>query len=37
MVGSIPVLDGQNLVVRDMDAALTFYRKLGVDIPDAAV
>ncbi len=29
-----PVLDQINLVVRDMNAALEFYRRLGVDIPD---
>jgi catechol 2,3-dioxygenase-like lactoylglutathione lyase family enzyme len=29
-----PVLDQVNLVVRDMDAALEFYRRLGVAIPD---
>ena len=32
-----PVLDQINLVVRDMDATLTFYRRLGLDIPDRAV
>ena len=29
-----PVLDQVNLVVRDMDAAVAFYRTLGLDIPD---
>jgi uncharacterized glyoxalase superfamily protein PhnB len=29
-----PVFDQVNLVVRDMDAAVAFYRRLGVDIPD---
>jgi uncharacterized glyoxalase superfamily protein PhnB len=29
-----PVLDQVNFVVRDMDAALAFYRRLGIDIPD---
>jgi catechol 2,3-dioxygenase-like lactoylglutathione lyase family enzyme len=29
-----PVLDQINLVVRDMEASLAFYRRLGVDIPD---
>jgi catechol 2,3-dioxygenase-like lactoylglutathione lyase family enzyme len=33
----VPVLNGLNLVVRDMDATLTFYRKLGLEIPDAAI
>ncbi len=28
------VLDQLNLVVRDMDAMVAFYRRLGVDIPD---
>ncbi len=29
-----PVLDQVNLVVRDMGAAVAFYRTLGLDIPD---
>ena len=29
-----PVLDGINLVVKDMDAAVAFYRSLGLAIPD---
>jgi catechol 2,3-dioxygenase-like lactoylglutathione lyase family enzyme len=29
-----PVLDQVNLVVRDMAAAVAFYRRLGIDIPD---
>jgi catechol 2,3-dioxygenase-like lactoylglutathione lyase family enzyme len=29
-----PVLDQVNMVVRDMDAAVAFYRRLGLDIPD---
>ncbi len=32
-----PVLNQLNLVVRDMEAALAFYRRLGVAIPDSAV
>ena len=32
-----PVLDALNLVVRDMDASLAFYRRLGLEIPDSAV
>ena len=28
-----PVLDSINIVVRDVDAAVTFYQKLGMDIP----
>jgi catechol 2,3-dioxygenase-like lactoylglutathione lyase family enzyme len=32
-----PTLDGINLVVRDIDATLAFYRALGVEIPDDAV
>jgi uncharacterized glyoxalase superfamily protein PhnB len=32
-----PVLNQLNLVVRDMDAALAFYRRLGLAIPDEAV
>jgi catechol 2,3-dioxygenase-like lactoylglutathione lyase family enzyme len=30
-------LDQVNLVCGDMEASLAFYRRLGVDIPDAAV
>ncbi len=29
-----PPLRPMNIVVRDMDAAVSFYRLLGVDIPD---
>src|ERR1041384_5335361 len=29
-----PVLDQVNMVVRDMDAAVAFYRRLGLEIPD---
>lgn len=29
-----PILDQVNFVVRDMDASLAFYRRLGIDIPD---
>jgi catechol 2,3-dioxygenase-like lactoylglutathione lyase family enzyme len=32
---SAPMLDQVNLVVRDMAAAVDFYRRLGLDIPDA--
>ncbi len=28
------VLDQLNIVVRDMDAAVDFYRRLGIDIPE---
>jgi catechol 2,3-dioxygenase-like lactoylglutathione lyase family enzyme len=34
MADDRPVLDQLNLVVRDMDAAVEFYRRLGLDIPD---
>ena len=34
--GTGPVLDQVNLVVRDMAATAEFYRRLGVDVPDAA-
>ena len=29
-----PLLDQLNLVVRDMEATLTFYRRLGLEIAD---
>ncbi len=29
-----PVLDKLNIVVRDMNAAVDFYRRLGIEIPD---
>ena len=29
-----PVLDQLNLVVKDMEAAVDFYRRLGLDLPD---
>jgi uncharacterized glyoxalase superfamily protein PhnB len=32
-----PVLHSLNLVVRDMEAALAFYRRLGLEIPDDSV
>ncbi len=34
MADARPVLDQVNLVVRDMPAAVDFYRRLGLDIPD---
>ena len=37
MLMSKPVLDQINLVCGDMEASLAFYRRLGVEIPDAAV
>jgi catechol 2,3-dioxygenase-like lactoylglutathione lyase family enzyme len=37
MADSMPVLTGLNLVVRDMDATLAFYRQLGLEIPDSIV
>lgn len=37
MTGGPPVLDQLNLVVREMDATLDFYRRLGLAIPDDAV
>lgn len=30
-----PVLDQFNLVVRDMTASVAFYRRLGLEVPDA--
>jgi uncharacterized glyoxalase superfamily protein PhnB len=32
-----PDLNQLDLVVRDMDATIAFYRALGVDIPEAAI
>jgi catechol 2,3-dioxygenase-like lactoylglutathione lyase family enzyme len=37
MTPSEPVFDQVNLVARDMDATLAFYRRLGLTIPDAPV
>ena len=37
MANSKPVLSGINLVSKDMKAAVTFYRKLGLDIPESAI
>src|SRR5471032_512264 len=34
MMDERPVLDAVNLVVKDMAAAVEFYRRLGVSIPD---
>jgi catechol 2,3-dioxygenase-like lactoylglutathione lyase family enzyme len=34
MTDDRPVLDQVNIVVRDIDAATDFYRRLGVDFPD---
>ncbi len=34
MTDDRPVLDQVNLVTSDMDAAVAFYRRLGVEIPD---
>jgi uncharacterized glyoxalase superfamily protein PhnB len=34
---SAPVFDQLNLVVRDMEATLRFYRAAGLDIPEASV
>ncbi len=37
MSKSMPLLNGLNLVVRDMESTLAFYRKLGLQIPDTAI
>ena len=34
MTDSAPTLDQINLVVKDMDATVAFYQRLGVEIPD---
>jgi catechol 2,3-dioxygenase-like lactoylglutathione lyase family enzyme len=36
MTDQRPVFDQVNIVARDMDAAVAFYRRLGLDIPDRA-
>jgi hypothetical protein len=37
MPNSQPLINQLNLVVRDMDAILAFYRRVGLEIPDGAV
>ena len=32
-----PVLEGINLVCRDMEASLAFYQRLGLEIPESAI
>ena len=34
MSGDRPVLDQINLVVKDMEATVAFYRRLGLEVPD---
>lgn len=36
MVGPKPVLNQLNIVARDFEATLRFYRALGVDVPDGS-
>lgn len=36
-MNTAPVFDQVNLVARDLDATLAFYRRLGVDVPEARV
>jgi catechol 2,3-dioxygenase-like lactoylglutathione lyase family enzyme len=36
MTDERPVLDQVNLVVRDMNKSVEFYRRLGVEIPDTS-
>jgi catechol 2,3-dioxygenase-like lactoylglutathione lyase family enzyme len=36
MTDDRPLLDQVNVVVRDMDAAIAFYRRLGVEIAETA-
>jgi catechol 2,3-dioxygenase-like lactoylglutathione lyase family enzyme len=33
----VPVLDQANLIVRDMEQSLAFYRALGLTIPEASI
>ena len=37
MTKTQPVLDQLNLVVRDVDATVAFYRRIGLEIPDSAI
>jgi len=37
MTDQPPVLNLLDLVVRDMDASVAFYRRLGLDIPESAI
>lgn len=37
MTKATPVLSGLNLVVRDVDAAVAFYRSLGLEIPESTI
>ncbi len=37
MASSKPIFNGVNLVSQDVEATVTFYRRLGVDIPDDAI
>jgi uncharacterized glyoxalase superfamily protein PhnB len=37
MTDQQPVLNQLDLVVRDIDASLAFYRRVGLEIPDGAV
>ena len=34
MANERPILDQINLVVKDMDASMAFYRRLGVELPE---
>lgn len=36
-MGERPILNQFNLVVRDVEASVMFYRRLGLDIPDTVV
>ena len=37
MAKATPVLKSLNLVVQDVEAAVAFYRRLGLEIPESAV
>lgn len=37
MTDHLPVLNQLDIVVRDIDAAVSFYRRLGLEIPDHAI
>ena len=37
MSDSKPIVEGINLIARDVEATVAFYRRLGADIPESAI